>query len=83
MLEVKPLTNADHFTKPAHFVVAVGRDHAHQVSIPALVTISPTAAALSAAMQRQQINETKRDDDPKKSFRKIVRETLERLKNEM
>ena len=82
MLEVKPLTNADYFTKPVQSIVAVGRENAHQVPIPAVITISPTAAALSAAMLRQQGNDTKLEEDPKKSFKRKMKELLERLQGE-
>ncbi len=82
MLEVKPLTSADHFIKPVQAMDAVGRENAHRVWIPAVVTISSTAAALSAAMLRQQAHDTKPDEDPKKSFKRKIKELLERLQSE-
>ena len=80
MLEIKPLTSADHFTHPIQPISAVGRVKKHHVPTPEIVTISSAAAKISAAMQRQTTSKQKTEEDPKKSFKQKINEVLERLK---
>ncbi len=54
MLEVKPLTTADHFVHATHAIAGTRAVTPHAaVTSSALVTISPQAAALAASRQKE------------------------------
>ena len=55
MLEVKPLTTADHFVHATHPVAGARAVTPHVAAASVLVTISPQAAALSASRQREAV----------------------------
>jgi hypothetical protein len=53
MLEVKPLTTADHFVHAPHPIAGTRAVTPHAPTTAVSVTISPQAAALAAASQKQ------------------------------
>jgi hypothetical protein len=53
MLEVKPLTTADHFVHATHPIAVTRALTPHAATTSVLVTISPQAAALAASRQKE------------------------------
>lgn len=53
MLEVKPLTTADHFVHATHPTAVTRALTPHAAATSVLVTISPQAAALAASRQKE------------------------------
>jgi hypothetical protein len=53
MLEVKPLTTADHFVHATHPIAVTRAVTPHVAATSVLVTISPQAAALATSRQKE------------------------------